>query len=190
MLEFTCDCQSNVNVQSEQDEVISVNLSQKLIVPCQTKLKQLQNDVASLAEHEERLSEIQNQQLIQILQNNIELGIKQLDLQAERINSLALKLEAEMLNFEKLVTEINPALRQLRDLNKKSRKQRILSWTSPLSIWQIHSSIVPIVIKQRGVFILATKTVDFFQKDCQRRAELAQRRRQKFENWLLQQRRF
>jgi hypothetical protein len=190
MLEFICDCQRNVNVKSEQNEVISVNLSQKLIVPFQTRLKQLQNDIASLAEHEERLSEIQNQQLIQILQKKVELGIEQLDLQAEHINSLALQLEVEMLNFQKIVAAINPALRQLRYLNNKSRKQPILSWTPPLSIWQIHSSIVPIVVKQRGVFILAAKTVDFFQKDCQRRAELAQRRRQKFENWLLQQRRF
>jgi hypothetical protein len=190
MLPFIYDCQRNVSAQRKQYEVISVNLSQKLVVTCKSRLKQLQNDVASLAENEERLFETQRQQMIQTLENNVELGIKQLELQAEHINSLALQLEAEMLSFQQLASEINPAFRQLMYLKNRSSKQSQLSCHPPISIWQIHCSTIPIVSKQRGVFIFVEKKVDLFPRNYQLRAELAQKRREKFENWLLQQRRF
>jgi len=160
-------------------------------------LTQLQDDVAALVKQQEKLAELQKEQLRQSLKSEIAQGIQQLTSLAERINTLGNQLEAEMLQFKKIATETNKAYCAIQEppkLKVMARKQPILYGWRPLCIWQVHQSIVPTVVKQRAVFILTAKMVDLFQsereRDVQRLAEAAQRRRKALENWLAERRQF
>ncbi|MEG4633287.1 hypothetical protein QUB56_27525 [Microcoleus sp. AR_TQ3_B6] len=160
-------------------------------------LAQLQNDVAALAQQQEKLAELQKEQVRQSLKSEITQGIQQLTSLAERINDLGNQLEAEMLQFKKIASETNKAycaIQEPPNLKVRGREQPILHGWRPLSIWQVHQSIVPTVVKQRAVFVLTAKIVDLFQsdreRDVQRLAESAQRRRKALENWLAERRQF
>lgn len=160
-------------------------------------LAQLQDDVAALAKQQEKLAELQKEQLRQSLKSEIAQGIQQLTSLADRINALGNQLEAEMLKFKKIASETNKAycaIQEPPNLKVIAREQPILHGWKPLCIWQVHQSIVPTVVKQREVFFLTAKIVDLFQsereRDVQRLAEAAQRRRKALENWLTERRQF
>lgn len=103
-----------------------------------------------------------------------------------------------MLKFKKIAIETNRAYRAIQqslDLKAMDMEQptKLHHWR-PLSIWQVHDSVVPAVVKQRAGFVLTARIVDLFQAqregDAQRLAEAAQHRRKIFERWLAERRRF
>ena len=171
--------------------------SKQLEIDKYAGLTQLQSDVTALAKQQEKLAELEKQQLRKTLKGEVAQGIHQLTFIAERINALGNQLEAEMLNFKKVASETNKdycAIQQPPNLKVMGMEQPTLHCWSPLCTWQVHHSSVPTVVKQRAVFVLTAKIADLFQaereRDVQRLAEAAQRRRKAFESWLAERRRF
>lgn len=165
------------------------------VVDREAVLAQLQDDVAALVLREEKLAELQKQEVRQTLKGKVAQGIQQLNSLADIINTLATQLETEMLKFKQTAIETNCAYRAIQqppDLKAMGMEQPNFHRWRPLSIWQVNYSSVPTVVKERGRFVLTARIVDLFQaereKDAQRRAEAAQHSRKTFERWLSERR--
>lgn len=167
------------------------------VVDREAVLAQLQDEVVELAKYEKKVAELQKQQTQEILQGQVAQGIQQLASLADSINALAIQLETEMLKFKETAIETNQAYRAIQqptDLTAIGMEQPRLHCWKPFSIWQVHYSAVPAVVKERAKFVLTARIVDLFQAeregDAHRRAETAQRRRKALERWLAERRRF
>lgn len=156
-------------------------------------LASLQYDIAALAEYEETLAKLQKQRIRHNLRREFEQGIQELSWLMEHINTLSVQLETEMFNFKQIAVKTNKAylsIQQPLNLKPSHRENLKLNYRIPHSIWQIQSSIVPVIVKRQGVFFLTTKTVDLFLQSQEatpkKVAKESQKRRQSLENWLLE----
>ncbi|RCJ21838.1 hypothetical protein A6770_04170 [Nostoc minutum NIES-26] len=153
-------------------------------------LTNLQYDIAALAEYEGMLTKLQKQRIRYNLQCEYEQGIQELSWLVERINTLSAQLETEMFKFKQIAVKTNKAYWAIQQPPNFSNKENLkLNYRIPHSIWQIHSSVIPIVSQRDGVFFLTTKTVDLFLQsqeiNPEKLAKESQKRRQSLESWLL-----
>ena len=177
--------------------VKNCSISQPIVVNRDDTLTQLQSDVADLFKYQEKLSELKKQQIWETLKNEMAEGIQELASLADSINALSNQLEAKMLKFNKIAIETNKAYRAIQsppNLKATGIEQLRFQGWKPLSIWQVHHSAVPAVVKERIGFVLTVRTVDLSEADtegdAQRRAEAAEERRKAFEHWLAERRQF
>lgn len=178
---------------TESDTIIS----QPIVTNEEAALAQLQIDVEelanSLAKRQTKLAERQKQQGWEVLKSEFERGIRQLLVLTDSINFLATQLETQMLDFKKVASETNKAyqnIQQSSDL-KDMEQLKLREWKTH-SLWQVHSSSVPTVLKGKTGFILTMRIVDLFQREREEDISIltktAQRRREAFECWLAERR--
>jgi hypothetical protein len=158
-----------------------------------TAIAQLQKEVEELEDYEKKLTKQKQRQERDILQVKVEKGVEELEAVSDRINTLAVQLEAEMLKFKEIAVEVNQGYHLIQlhsDSEEIEYHQSKLNSDFPINIWQIHYSAIPTVIKRGFQFILTAKNVDMFkaerQIDVQKRAEAAQKRRKALERWLIE----
>ncbi|MBW4427782.1 MAG: hypothetical protein KME50_25910 [Nostoc desertorum CM1-VF14] len=163
------------------------------VVSKQVTLAQLHNDVTALAEYYQKLCEYKKQQQWRNLQDKVVYGFQELASLSEVINALSTQLETEIQKFHKIASETNKAYCAIHQAPEmmNGEKVKLSSWQH-LSIWQVHHSSIPVVIKEKGKFVLTEKKLDFsnpeMKKDVPRQAKVAQQRRKTLESWLEQQR--
>lgn len=158
-------------------------------------LTQLHRDVVELAKVGKYLQQLQQHQQQETLQYQVAEGFQKLTDQADRINALANRLEAEIFHFKEIALEVNQAyhaIQQPLDLKATGGDElRRFHWR-PLNIWEVHSSAIPTIVRHKAGFILTVKTVDLFkaerESNFQRRAKAAQRCNEAFQRWLAEKR--
>lgn len=126
-------------------------------------LASLQYDIAALAEYEGTLAKLQKQRIRHNLRREFEQGIQELSWLMEHINTLSVQLETEMFKFKQIAVKTNKAywsIQQPLNLNL-NRENLKLNYRIPHSIWQIQSSIVPVIVKRQGVFFFNNKNSRF-----------------------------
>jgi hypothetical protein len=157
------------------------------VVSKEITLAQLNDDVNALAEYYEKLCEYKKQQEWRNLQDKVAYSFQELASLTEVINALSTQLETEIQKFHKIANETNKAYCAIHQAPEMMSVEKV-----KLSIWQVHHSSIPVVIKEKGKFVLTEKKLDFSQpemkKDVPRQAEVAQQRRKALESWLEQQR--
>lgn len=173
--------------------VKDILITPSLVVSKKITLAQLQDDVTALAEYYQKLCKYKKQQEWWNLQDKLAYGYQELASLSEVINALSTQLETAIQKFNKIANETNEAyctIHQTLEIMSVERA-KLSSWQH-LSIWQVHHSSIPVMIKEKGKFVLTEKKVDFskpeMKKDVPRLAEVAQQRRKALECWLEQQR--
>jgi hypothetical protein len=166
--------------------------------PSKDDFGQLPNSLAidieleNLANYVKSQASYKRQQKQAALQSQIEWGARQLESLAECINARATQLEAEMIQFGTIACEVNRAYRAIQHFpNLEAKKEDGVDREFRkqfLTIWQVHSSAVPTVIKCGTKFVLTSKPVDLLPNTTatatKKRFATAQHRRQVFSNWL------
>ncbi|MEJ6486181.1 hypothetical protein N0Y54_33810 [Nostoc punctiforme UO1] len=177
---------------SNKNDIISVTITGLSNNHQVVDLASLRYDVAALAEYEGTLAKLQKQRIRHNFRCEFEQGIQELSWLMEHINTLSAQLETEMFKFQQIAVKTNKAYWGIQlppKLKSSNRENLKLNYRIPHSIWQIQSSIVPVIVKRHGVFFLTTKTVDLFlpsqQTTPKKITEESQKRRQNLECWLL-----
>lgn len=90
-------------------------------------------------------------------------GLRQLKNQAERINQLSAELEAAIMDFKALASEVNQDWKGFQSMQKPT--------SAIANICQYQSVYIPLIQQQSsGSFVITSRTVDLFQ--AEREAEL------------------
>ncbi|BCL35165.1 hypothetical protein [Nostoc sp. MS1] len=171
-------------------------LTQPKTVCIDEAIAQLESEVAELEKYGQELLAHKQQQQQEMLQETVTQGIEELDILANKINTLASQLEAEMSNFKKIAVKVNRSyqnLQQLSDSQLMEWNESTLRHSRTINIWEVHNIAIPIVMKQGKKFIITTKIVDLFKAeeiDAKTKAKLAQKRRSALEAWLVKQNSF
>jgi hypothetical protein len=157
-------------------------------------IAQLELEVTELEQYGQELLANKQQQQQEILEETVTQGIQELEILANKINTLASQLEAEMSNFKEIAVEVNRSyqtLQQLSDSQLMEWNESTLRHSRPLNIWEVHNTSIPIIVKRGKKFILTTKIVNLFQSeveiDVKSKERTAQKRRSALEAWLVQQ---
>jgi hypothetical protein len=177
---------------SQKSDITSIAIPESLDNDQVVDLKNLQYDIAALAEYREMLTKLQKQRIRYNIQCEFEQGIQELSWLVECINTLSAQLETEIFKFKQIAVKTNKAyweIQQFSNLKFSDRENLKSNYRIPHSIWQIHRFAIPIIFKQNGVFILTTKTLDWFLQSQEINsddlAKESQKRRHNLETWLL-----
>jgi|SRR4028119_1754813 hypothetical protein len=84
-------------------------------------------------------------------------GLRRLESQAEQINQLSTELEAAMLEFKAIASEINPDWRAIQATQKSFTSADVCEYRT--------TGIPQVAAKQDGSFVLRSKSVDLFQAE-------------------------
>lgn len=181
LYKFVETINSSLRESKRQEAIASTNIS--LINACQrfhfsnsntnkivssnAALIALKQDVAklekSIGEQKQKLQEAKQQQLKEKIQH--------LQESAERINTIAAQLAAEMSKFQEMAQQINRDCCAIYSSN----------------IWEIQNITIPIIMKRGFQFVLTTIKVEkpeSKEEDAAKRAARAQQRREALERWL------
>lgn len=94
---------------------------------------------------------------LEMLRQRTAEGLRRLESQAQHINQLSGELEAAMLEFKEIASEINPDWRAIQATQKSS---------TSADVCEYHTTVIPqVAAKQDGSFVLRSKSVDLFQAE-------------------------
>ncbi|MEJ1932933.1 hypothetical protein WDZ92_22220 [Nostoc sp. NIES-2111] len=171
-------------------------LTQPKTVCIDEAIAQLESEVTELEKYGQELLAHKQQQQQEILQETVTQGIEELEILANKINTLASQLEAEMSNFKEIAVKVNRSYQDLQLLPNSQLmewNESTLRQSRPLNIWEVHDTSIPIVVKRGKKFILTTKIVNLFPAeaiDDKTKARAAQKCRSSLEAWLVKQNSF
>ncbi|RUR72497.1 hypothetical protein ACF3DV_02365 [Chlorogloeopsis fritschii PCC 9212] len=156
------------------------------------ELDNLQLEITFLCSHMQQLAELKQQQMQENLKLELTQRIEQLEALSDIINALSYQLEIELNNFKEIAVETNKLYQKMQD-NSEFRTMELESSKtyrlSPRSIWQVHYSCVPQIMKKIDCFILTHKNIDLFKQDdkereCQNKLENSQNCEHDFSEFL------
>jgi hypothetical protein len=122
------------------------------------------------------------------LQQRVNKGIEQLQLQSQHINDMAAQLEAELIEFKQLANQVNQDYHAIQSPNRSENSQSSsapVDRTRPANIWEIRAAAIPNILKQGDRFILTTKQVlEVAEDNAENRVKKAQERQKALASWL------
>ena len=123
-----------------------------------------------LDELHEELNKLENEIFGVIKQRNSFLeGMQHLEVQAERINTLASQMASEIIRFRDLAIEVNSRYQTLQHCPQTNRMS--LAVTSPTSelfpVWEIDSAALPTLVKRDFSFVLSFVSLEVFNNSEQ-----------------------
>jgi DNA repair exonuclease SbcCD ATPase subunit len=131
-------------------------------------LSQVQLDLAALENYLQYSIATRSIQEKIYLNHEIETGVQKLVDLAGEINNLSSDIEALMLNFKEIAVDINHKyhlMQQFQNLLTNQDNTAKLHRQRPLNIWEIHSSILPSVVRQGSKFIITSRIVNLFKSE-------------------------
>ncbi|MEH2437113.1 MAG: hypothetical protein V7K25_23220 [Nostoc sp.] len=136
------------------------------IVPA---LNQLQDEVTKV---EQALLELRRKKQ-EFLQYQLSSSLENLSVQADKVNTLAISLETEILKFQETAVELDNIYQTIHSspsLSKLGNEILNLPNAKITNIWKINrlDFSVPTIVKQESQFILTVKTININQQTvCQ-----------------------
>jgi predicted nucleic acid-binding protein len=124
------------------------------VVSPQYTLAQLAADIAEAEKMNNELVQNKQKNEQRIIEEKVESGVQELQQIAERVNSLAAQLEAEMRHFKDVAVEVNRYYHIQQKVESDTNNPSKKNHSYPLNIWDVHFSSIPAVIKRGNKFII------------------------------------
>lgn len=121
-------------------------------------INQLRDDLNSLEMHLMQLKRQKQQE--KSLKFRAEQEMHKLEEQSARINLLGYWLEMEILKFSRAVRQVEQSRGAVQQITEKQDKLIASHQYQALSIWDIHCSTMPILVKQQSRFLLTCRSMD------------------------------
>ncbi|RUS95005.1 hypothetical protein DSM106972_091650 [Dulcicalothrix desertica PCC 7102] len=132
--------------------------------PQVTAFSELGAEISELDKYWREVAESTRQEELEKLRCKLEVGVQELTVIANKINSLANEIKNLLFTFKEIAVEVNRNYHLLQQhLNLKvaklnKSKRRLI----PLNIWDVHDLSIPNVVRRGTKFILTKQIVNLF----------------------------
>lgn len=168
-----------------QSLVKDSEIVQSVVLAEYDQLETLETKVAFLGCYKKQLAELKQQEIQKKLKAELSEKLAQLESLSDKINGLSTQIELELNNFKEIAVETNKLYQAIQDNSKLEEEKSQGYRLSPGSIWHVHDSSVPHVVKQEGNLIIKQRPIDLFKQDKEKEChQRIKNHKRAFLTWL------